>query len=228
MKRNRFVPSRGPACTAPGVLQPPRPVRRVRPGRGRPRGGDPRRDGRHAPRGRLRPADDGPRGRPRPRQQGHALPPLDLQAEPRRRRADAAPTAPHARPTPDTGSLRGDLLALFCGAAWLDRPATRRGILGMVITALQTDPEFGARVPREVPRPQGRGAAARSTAGRRARRARARGRPLPARPGARRASSCTARSSSARPSPPTSSSGSSTRSSSRPPPAAPLVTQEHA
>src|SRR5687768_15115028 len=44
---------------------------------------------------------------------------------------------------PDTGSLRGDLLALFGGGGSAPgRDAT--GIFGMVITALQTDPQFGA------------------------------------------------------------------------------------
>jgi AcrR family transcriptional regulator len=46
-------------------------------------------------------------------------------------------------PEPDTGSLRSDLLALFAGAGGgAGRDAT--GIFGVVVTALQTDPEFAA------------------------------------------------------------------------------------
>jgi len=40
----------------------------------------------------------------------------------------------------DTGSLRGDLLATFCGHEGIGGAAT--GILGAVITAVSTDPEF--------------------------------------------------------------------------------------
>ena len=46
----------------------------------------------------------------------------------------------------DTGSLRGDLLATFCGHQGLAGAAT--GIMGAVITAVSTDPEF-ARLFRE-------------------------------------------------------------------------------
>ena len=40
----------------------------------------------------------------------------------------------------DTGSLRGDLLATFCGHEGLSGNAT--GVMGAVLTALSTDPEF--------------------------------------------------------------------------------------
>lgn len=40
----------------------------------------------------------------------------------------------------DTGSLRADLLATFCGTEGMSGAAT--GILGAVITALRSDPEF--------------------------------------------------------------------------------------
>jgi AcrR family transcriptional regulator len=42
----------------------------------------------------------------------------------------------------DTGALRSDLLATFCGHEGMSGAAT--GILGSVITALTTDPEFAA------------------------------------------------------------------------------------
>lgn len=40
----------------------------------------------------------------------------------------------------DTGSLRGDLLSTFCGNQGINETATR--VMGAVITALSTDPEF--------------------------------------------------------------------------------------
>jgi len=46
----------------------------------------------------------------------------------------------------DTGSLRGDLVATFCGHEGIGGAAT--GILGAVVTAVSTDPEF-ARLFRE-------------------------------------------------------------------------------
>jgi len=46
----------------------------------------------------------------------------------------------HERPVPDTGSLRGDLRAVFCDGSSLIAGTTR--VLGVVLTALQTDPEF--------------------------------------------------------------------------------------
>jgi AcrR family transcriptional regulator len=42
---------------------------------------------------------------------------------------------------PDTGSLRGDLIALFCGSHGIGQGDATR-LLGVVITSLQTDPEF--------------------------------------------------------------------------------------
>jgi AcrR family transcriptional regulator len=45
---------------------------------------------------------------------------------------------------PDTGSLRSDLVQLFSGPQGLASQLNTR-VLGVVITALQTDPEFGDR-----------------------------------------------------------------------------------
>lgn len=42
----------------------------------------------------------------------------------------------------DTGSLRGDLLSTFCGHEGVNQQAT--AVMGSVITALSTDPEFSA------------------------------------------------------------------------------------
>ncbi len=42
----------------------------------------------------------------------------------------------------DTGSLRGDLLATFCGRGGINETATK--VLGSVITALSTDEEFAS------------------------------------------------------------------------------------
>jgi AcrR family transcriptional regulator len=43
--------------------------------------------------------------------------------------------------SPDTGSLRGDLVELFCGRGGLARHVTTQ-VLGAVVSALQTDPKF--------------------------------------------------------------------------------------
>jgi AcrR family transcriptional regulator len=51
-------------------------------------------------------------------------------------------TSPHITEH-DTGSLRGDLLATFCGREGMSGAAT--GILGSVLTAVSTDPEFAER-----------------------------------------------------------------------------------
>jgi AcrR family transcriptional regulator len=51
-------------------------------------------------------------------------------------------TAPHVVEH-DTGSLRADLLATFCGHEGMSGAAT--GILGSVLTAVSTDPEFADR-----------------------------------------------------------------------------------
>jgi AcrR family transcriptional regulator len=56
-----------------------------------------------------------------------------------------AKTSPHVDQH-DTGTLRGDLLATFCGHEGIGAAAT--GVLGAVITAVSTDPEF-ARLFRE-------------------------------------------------------------------------------
>src|SRR6476660_8209020 len=48
----------------------------------------------------------------------------------------------------DTGSLRGDLVATFCGSHGIDRNAAT-GVMGSVITALSSDPEFGRASCRE-------------------------------------------------------------------------------
>lgn len=44
---------------------------------------------------------------------------------------------------PDTGSLRGDLVSTFCGAHGMAH-STATGLLGAVMTALASDPEFAA------------------------------------------------------------------------------------
>jgi AcrR family transcriptional regulator len=54
-------------------------------------------------------------------------------------RAKQAPTVTEH----DTGSLRGDLVSTFCGAHGMSHGATT-GLLGSVITALASDPEFAA------------------------------------------------------------------------------------
>jgi AcrR family transcriptional regulator len=53
-----------------------------------------------------------------------------------------AKSAPHLDEH-DTGPLRGDLLSTFCGHQGLSGAAT--GVLGSVITAVSTDPEFAER-----------------------------------------------------------------------------------
>jgi AcrR family transcriptional regulator len=53
-----------------------------------------------------------------------------------------AKSAPHLDEH-DTGTLRGDLLSTFCGHQGLSGAAT--GVLGSVITAVSTDPEFAER-----------------------------------------------------------------------------------
>ena len=54
-------------------------------------------------------------------------------------RAKQAPSVPEH----DTGTLRGDLVSTFCGAHGMNQGATT-GLLGSVITALASDPEFAA------------------------------------------------------------------------------------
>ncbi len=48
----------------------------------------------------------------------------------------------HSQPLPDTGTLRGDLRAMFCTNMVTTSETT--SVLGVVVTALQTDPEFAA------------------------------------------------------------------------------------
>ena len=54
-------------------------------------------------------------------------------------RSKRAPTGP----PPDTGSLRGDLVRAFCGPQAVV-PVDGTRLLGVVMSALQTDPEFAA------------------------------------------------------------------------------------
>ena len=54
-----------------------------------------------------------------------------------------AKQAPHIE-SHDTGSLRGDLVTTFCGAHGMGRNEAT-GMLGSVITALSSDPEFARR-----------------------------------------------------------------------------------
>jgi len=58
---------------------------------------------------------------------------------------DAVIRSKHAATSepPDTGTLRGDLLATFCGPSGLRDEQSMR-VLGSVLTALQTDPTFAA------------------------------------------------------------------------------------
>ena len=60
-------------------------------------------------------------------------------------------TAAHVE-THDTGSLRGDLLATFCGHEGMSGAAT--GILGSVQAAVSTDPEFAERFREQFIAPQ--------------------------------------------------------------------------
>ena len=113
---------------------------------------------------------------------------------------------------PDTGTLRGDLLAAYCGARRPQRPAGP-SVLSAVVTAMGRDPEFAEVYRRDFIGPK--------VASSRAifERARARGevaprrRPRPSSPRPWPGSSCTASSCSARQSPPSSSAACSTRSS---------------
>jgi AcrR family transcriptional regulator len=54
-----------------------------------------------------------------------------------------AKQAPQVEPH-DTGTLRGDLVSTFCGAHGMGHKETT-GMLGAVITALSSDPEFARR-----------------------------------------------------------------------------------
>jgi AcrR family transcriptional regulator len=49
----------------------------------------------------------------------------------------------HQQPLPDTGSLRGDLRAVFCGGSGMAAQSSHTtNVIGTVLTALQTDPDF--------------------------------------------------------------------------------------
>lgn len=50
--------------------------------------------------------------------------------------------------TPDTGTLRGDLLAAYCGAGGIDDPLAQ-SVLAAVVTAMGRDPEFAEVYRRE-------------------------------------------------------------------------------
>lgn len=56
-------------------------------------------------------------------------------------------------PVPDTGDLRGDLMAAFCGMGGLTDHDTT-STLGAVITAVTTDPEFAAEFRKQVVGPK--------------------------------------------------------------------------
>ena len=49
---------------------------------------------------------------------------------------------------PDTGTLRGDLLAAYCGSGGIDDPLTQ-SVLAAVVTAMGRDPEFAEVYRRE-------------------------------------------------------------------------------
>jgi AcrR family transcriptional regulator len=56
---------------------------------------------------------------------------------------------------PDTGELRSDLLAAFCGHGGLTDSGTT-ATFGAVVTAVTTDPEFAAEFRRQVVEPKSR------------------------------------------------------------------------
>lgn len=56
-------------------------------------------------------------------------------------------------PIPDTGSLRGDLLAVACGDGGLTRPASL-AVFTSVLTAMNRDPEFAEAYRRDVLAPK--------------------------------------------------------------------------
>ncbi len=72
--------------------------------------------------------------------------------------------APHVD-SHDTGSLRGDLVTTFCGAHGMGRNEAT-GMLGSVITALSSDPEFARRFREAFIAPKVAGLARRSTSAR--------------------------------------------------------------
>ena len=60
----------------------------------------------------------------------------------------------HVGVTPaDTGSLRGDLVSTFCGGSGIARSGTS-AVMGAVVTAITTDPEFGELFREQFVRPK--------------------------------------------------------------------------
>jgi AcrR family transcriptional regulator len=68
---------------------------------------------------------------------------------------DALASQKTTPPVPDTGDLRTDLLAAFCGMGGLTDHDTT-STLGAVITAVSTDPEFASEFRRQVVGPKAR------------------------------------------------------------------------
>jgi AcrR family transcriptional regulator len=68
---------------------------------------------------------------------------------------DALASQKTTPPVPDTGDLRTDLLAAFCGMGGLTDHDTT-STLGAVITAVSTDPEFASEFRRKVVGPKAR------------------------------------------------------------------------
>jgi AcrR family transcriptional regulator len=68
---------------------------------------------------------------------------------------DALASQKTTPPVPDTGDLRTDLLAAYCGMGGLTDHDTT-STLGAVITAVSTDPEFASEFRRQVVGPKAR------------------------------------------------------------------------
>ncbi len=66
---------------------------------------------------------------------------------------DAVASQKHPVEIPDTGSLRGDLLAVHCGLGGLTDPR-QAAVLGALMTAISRDPEFAAAFRRDVVGPR--------------------------------------------------------------------------
>ena len=86
---------------------------------------------------------------------------------------------------PDTGTLRGDLLAAYCGSGGLNDPIAQT-VLTAVVTAMGRDPEFAEVYRRDFIAPEGRHLPRDLRAGPRAGRGPPRRGPLDPRPLARR------------------------------------------
>ena len=129
------------------VTRRPRPPTRAA-GRGRPRGGDPRGHARGARRGRLRPAHHGRRRPAGQGVQGDALPPLERQGQPGHRRPAPRTTSTSTPSRPvDTGSLRGDLIAVLLRRTAGSPTSRRSPPSAPILTAITRDPEFADGVP---------------------------------------------------------------------------------